>query len=65
MSTIHSALGEKMWSKLRSTLEKGEGKMPQWKVESHVIIYNFIYKLYIQIGGFIYYYSIIGGSLNF
>lgn len=54
-----------MWSKLRSTLEKGEGKMPQWKVESHVIIYNFIYKLYIQIGGFIYYYSIIGGSLNF
>ena len=39
--------------------------MPKWKVEFHVIIYNFIYKLHILISGFIYYYSIIGDSLNF
>ena len=29
ISTIHTVLEEKMWSKLSSSLEKGEGKMPK------------------------------------
>lgn len=40
MSTIRTALEEKMWSKLRSSLEKGQDKMPKWKLEFQVIICN-------------------------
>lgn len=55
--TIHTALGENMWSKLTSPLENGQDKMPKRRVEFHVVIYD----LWTQISSFIYHYSSIAG----